>query len=208
MRPVRVELEGFSAFREPTVVDFTDADLFAFVGPTGAGKSSVIDGMVFALYGSVPRYGREGLVHPVISQGRPEARVRLDFEVHGVAHTAVRVVRRTKTGASTKEARLERGGEVLAADAPSVTAAVCDLLGLDLEGTCLALPVGVSDHVHACLRHDRLQVGDVRGRHLQRLRHAAQGVADQRHVLRGGRERELDSGLRLHDARLPPASGG
>ena len=52
MRPVRVELEGFSAFREPTVVDFTDADLFAFVGPTGAGKSSVIDGMVFALYGS------------------------------------------------------------------------------------------------------------------------------------------------------------
>ena len=36
-------------------------------------------------------------------------------------------------GASTKEARLERGGEVLAADAPSVTAAVCDLLGLDLE---------------------------------------------------------------------------
>lgn len=152
MRPVRVELEGFSAFREPTVVDFTDADLFAFVGPTGAGKSSVIDGMIFALYGSVPRYGREGLVHPVISQGRPEARVRLDFEVHGVAHTAVRIVRRTKTGASTKEARLERGGEVLASDAPSVTAAVCDLLGLDLEQftKCVVLPQGA----FAALLHD------------------------------------------------------
>ena len=152
MRPVRVELEGFSAFREPTVVDFTDADLFAFVGPTGAGKSSVIDGMIFALYGSVPRYGREGLVHPVISQGRPEARVRLDFEVHGVRHTAVRVVRRTKTGASTKEARLERGGEVLASDAPAVTAAVCDLLGLDLEQftKCVVLPQGA----FAALLHD------------------------------------------------------
>jgi DNA repair protein SbcC/Rad50 len=152
VRPVRVELEGFSAFREPTVVDFTDADLFAFVGPTGAGKSSVIDGMIFALYGSVPRYGREGLVHPVISQGRPEARVRLDFEVHGVAHTAVRIVRRTKTGASTKEARLERGGEVLASDAPSVTAAVCDLLGLDLEQftKCVVLPQGA----FAALLHD------------------------------------------------------
>lgn len=152
MRPLRVELEGFSAFREPTVVDFRDADLFAFVGPTGAGKSSVIDGMVFALYGSVPRYGREGLVHPVISQGRPEARVRLDFEVHGVAHTAVRVVRRTKTGASTKEARLERGGEVLASDAPSVTVAVCDLLGLDLEQftKCVVLPQGA----FAALLHD------------------------------------------------------
>lgn len=152
MRPLRVELEGFSAFREPTVVDFRDADLFAFVGPTGAGKSSVIDGMVFALYGSVPRYGREGLVHPVISQGRPEARVRLDFEVHGIAHTAVRVVRRTKTGATTKEARLERGGDVLASDAPSVTAAVCDLLGLDLEQftKCVVLPQGA----FAALLHD------------------------------------------------------
>jgi exonuclease SbcC len=152
VRPLRVELEGFSAFRQPTVVDFTDADLFAFVGPTGAGKSSVIDAMVFALYGSVPRYGREGLVHPVISQGRPEARVRLDFEVHGVAHTAVRVVRRTKTGASTKEARLERAGEVLAADAPAVTAAVCDLLGLDLEQftKCVVLPQGA----FAALLHD------------------------------------------------------
>jgi exonuclease SbcC len=152
MRPVRVQLEGFSTFREPTVVDFADADLFAFVGPTGAGKSSVIDGMVFALYGSVPRYGREGLVHPVISQGRPEARVRLDFEVHGVLHTAVRVVRRTKTGASTKEARLERRGEVLASDAPSVTAAVCDLLGLDLEQftKCVVLPQGA----FAALLHD------------------------------------------------------
>lgn len=152
MRPVRIELEGFSAFRAPTVVDFRDADLFAFVGPTGAGKSSVIDGMIFALYGSVPRYGREGLVHPVISQGRPEARVRLDFEVHGVAHTAVRVVRRTKTGASTKEARLERGGEVLASDAPGVTAAVCSLLGLDLEQftKCVVLPQGA----FAALLHD------------------------------------------------------
>jgi exonuclease SbcC len=100
----------------------------------------------------VPRYGREGLVHPVISQGRPEARVRLDFEVHGVLHTAVRVVRRTKSGASTKEARLERGGEVLASDAPSVTAAVCDLLGLDLEQftKCVVLPQGA----FAALLHD------------------------------------------------------
>ncbi|HKA85339.1 MAG TPA: AAA family ATPase, partial [Acidimicrobiales bacterium] len=55
MRPQRLEVEGFTAFRGPTVVDFTGADLFALVGPTGAGKSSIIDALTFALYGSVPR---------------------------------------------------------------------------------------------------------------------------------------------------------
>ncbi len=157
MRPRRLELEGFSAFRERAEVDFSDAELFALVGPTGAGKSSVIDAMVFALYGSVPRYESENLVHPVITQGALEARVRLDFTVRGVHHSATRVVRRTKTGASTKEARLERfdadgTGTVLADDAKGLTAAVTALLGLDLEQftKCVVLPQGA----FAALLHD------------------------------------------------------
>ena len=36
MRPVRLEMEGFAAFRERAVVDFTGAEYFALVGPTGA----------------------------------------------------------------------------------------------------------------------------------------------------------------------------
>ena len=56
MRPVLLEMAGFGSFREPTTVDFAGADYFALVGPTGAGKSTVIDAMTFALYGSVPRW--------------------------------------------------------------------------------------------------------------------------------------------------------
>ncbi|MFP5321149.1 MAG: AAA family ATPase [Acidimicrobiia bacterium] len=152
MRPLRIEVEGFSAFRARTVVDLADVDLFAFVGPTGAGKSSIIDAMVFALYGSVPRYGSDRLVHPVITQGKPEARVQLDFELAGTRYTAVRVVRRTKVGATTKEARLQRGDDVLADDARGVTEAAADLLGLDLEQftKCVVLPQGA----FAALLHD------------------------------------------------------
>ena len=57
MRPLELEVEGFTAFRDRTTVDFRGADLFALSGPTGAGKSSVIDALTFALYGSVARYG-------------------------------------------------------------------------------------------------------------------------------------------------------
>ena len=81
MRPARLELEGFTSFRERTVVDFEGVELFALAGPTGAGKSGVIDAMIFALYGM--RLSDERQVAPVISQGRTEARVRLDFDVGG-----------------------------------------------------------------------------------------------------------------------------
>ncbi|NHB85087.1 AAA family ATPase [Tessaracoccus sp. HDW20] len=56
MRPIRLEMNGFASFRAETVVDFEGADYFALVGPTGAGKSTVIDAMVFALFGSAPRW--------------------------------------------------------------------------------------------------------------------------------------------------------
>lgn len=145
MRPVRLEIEGFTTFRDPVTVDFDGADLFALTGPTGSGKSSVIDAIVFALYGCVPRLDRRA-VAPVISLGRTEARVRLDLTVGDEAYTAVRVVRRTKTGATTKEARLERvaDGEVLAGNEKELSAEVERLLGLGFDHftKCVVLPQG------------------------------------------------------------------
>jgi len=110
MRPIRLELEGFTAYRELTVCDFEGVDLFVLTGPTGSGKSSLIDALTFALYGSVSRYGNPNLVHPVISQGKLEAKVRFDFSVEGRKYTAVRIVARTRGGATTREARLESDG--------------------------------------------------------------------------------------------------
>ncbi len=144
MRPARLELEGFTAFRRPTVVDFAGVDLFALVGPTGAGKTSIVDALTFALYGSVPRLDDRRAVAPVISQNLTEARVRLDFTVDGTPHSAVRIVRATRGGATTKEARLLRGEEVVAGTADEVTEAVTGLLGLTFEHftTCVSLPQG------------------------------------------------------------------
>jgi exonuclease SbcC len=147
MRPVRLDIEGFTSFRDPTTVDFTDADYFVLVGPTGSGKSSLIDAMAFALYGSVPRYDDRRLVAPVISQGRVEARVSFEFALGPDVYRAVRVVRLAARGkgATTKEARLERiDGEVLAGDADAVTRAVEELIGLGFDHftKCVVLPQG------------------------------------------------------------------
>jgi exonuclease SbcC len=144
MRPLRLELQGFTSFRDHTEIDFGDAEYFVMAGPTGSGKSTIVDAICFALYGSVPRYGHRGLVAPVITQGQLEAKVRLDFSVEGTPYTAVRVVRRSGSGATTKEARLECRGEVVAGTADELTQAVTEIVGLSFEHftKCVVLPQG------------------------------------------------------------------
>jgi exonuclease SbcC len=144
VRPLRLELQGFTSFRDHTEIDFGDAEYFVIAGPTGSGKSTIIDAICFALYGSVPRYGHRGLVAPVITQGQLEAKVRLDFSVDGTNYTAVRVVRRSGSGATTKEARLECRGEVVAGTADELTEAITEIVGLSFDHftKCVVLPQG------------------------------------------------------------------
>ena len=145
MRPLRLELEGFTSFRERTKVSFEDTDLFVLTGATGSGKSSLIDAMVFALYGAVPRYENRTVVAPVISQGKVQARVRLDFEAGGREYTAVRVVRRVGSGASTKEAVLE---ERVAGGASRTLARTAQVLSKLVEEDVIGLPL---DHFTKCV---------------------------------------------------------
>ncbi len=97
MRPIRLEIRGFTAFREPQVVDFEGLDLFAITGPTGSGKSSILDALTFVLYGRAERVG-DG-VRQLVSQGAPRAAVVLEFEADG---GRFRVARSVTADAKTK----------------------------------------------------------------------------------------------------------
>ncbi len=57
MRLHHLEVTGFGPFADPARIDFdalSESGLFLLSGPTGAGKSSVLDAVCFALYGDVP----------------------------------------------------------------------------------------------------------------------------------------------------------
>src|SRR4051794_18435069 len=98
MRPLRLDLAGFTVFRDPTTVDFTDADFFALIGPTGSGKSTVLDAICFALYGTVPRWADRRAIANALAPSTAEARVRLVFEAAGARYAVTRVVRRDSKG--------------------------------------------------------------------------------------------------------------
>ncbi|MEV8024038.1 SMC family ATPase [Microbacterium sp. NPDC080220] len=87
MKLHRLELTGFGPFRERQSVDFDafdDDGLFLISGRTGAGKSSILDGVSFALYGSVPRYdGGDRRLRSDHSFLTDPTEVRLEFTVGG-----------------------------------------------------------------------------------------------------------------------------
>src|SRR3954469_17909100 len=171
MRPLRLDMAGFTVFRDETTVDFTDADYFALVGPTGSGKSTVLDAITFALYGTVPRWGGARGIANALAPSAAEAKVRLVFESAGDRYVATRVVRRDGRG-NVKTAgaglqlmpsgfdvtKLDTGmdlddlGEVLAGTPAEMDEAVLHAVGLPYEQftSCVVLPQGqFADFLHA-----------------------------------------------------------
>jgi exonuclease SbcC len=165
MRPVLLEMDGFASFRQRTTVDFDDVDYFALVGPTGAGKSTVIDAIAFALYGSVARWDDARAVEPALAPSVNRGTVRLVFDARGARYVVYRELRRSGAGrVQQKIARLERlvdrtarGDlddeiEVVAGTIAETATAVEQLLGLDFNQftKCVALPQGeFAEFLHA-----------------------------------------------------------
>ena len=63
MRPLILSMSAFGPFVGIEVIDFTclgDNPLFLLNGPTGAGKTTILDAICFALYGKTTGDEREG----------------------------------------------------------------------------------------------------------------------------------------------------
>src|SRR4051812_44543463 len=102
MRPLAVDIQGFTAFRDLQQVDLRDLDLFVITGPTGSGKTSLLDAIIFALYGKVPRAGSHS-IRDLVSHGIAESRVRLEFEVDGERYQVARRLPRSGSQTATLE---------------------------------------------------------------------------------------------------------
>ncbi len=95
MRPLSLRIEGLRSFREEVAIDFGDRRQIAVVGDTGAGKSSILEAMTYALY------GRTSFAHAsqdLMNDTSGRLRVVLRFRVSGQEWDVTRTLRRDGKG--------------------------------------------------------------------------------------------------------------
>ncbi len=145
MRPKLLVIEGLQSFTEAQTIDFDilgEAGLFGIFGPTGSGKSTILDAITFALYGKVKR--AEGGTQGIINSRCMTARVSFTFDLNkNGTRTTYRVERtyqRKKNSQNACEPKVVRlieikaDGEIPLCDkAMEVSSKIRDLLGLNSE---------------------------------------------------------------------------
>lgn len=93
MIPKKLRISGFLSYREPVEVDFTNLNLACISGANGAGKSSLLDAITFALFGQA-RKNNDALIHSKAKQ----AEVVYDFSYEQNLYRIQRIRIAGKTG--------------------------------------------------------------------------------------------------------------
>ncbi len=119
-----IELRNFLS-HEDSRVNF-DLGVNLITGKNGAGKSSIIDGIKFALFGD----SRGGAVADMVRNGSSEAFVKLDFSISSDHYTVTRTMSLGRSGIKSRDATLIKNNTEIARTVSAVNRAMEDILGI------------------------------------------------------------------------------
>lgn len=140
MKPIKLKIKGLNSFQEEQTIDFiklTDRGLFGIFGPTGSGKSTVLDGITLALYGSVARKSSN-----FINTNCDRVNVSFEFQISGAEvkkYLVDREFRRKKDGGiNSGKCRLvditdENAKEVMADSVKAINKNIEEIIGLNID---------------------------------------------------------------------------
>lgn len=131
MRPVELEMEAFGPYADKTCISFENcekAGLFLICGDTGSGKTTIFDGIAFALYDAASTEVRKPEnLHSDYVEEKSMSKVRLLFSHKGERYQVTRTFNLNRK----HEALLECPDKSVLTGRKAVNQRLQDILGLD-----------------------------------------------------------------------------
>lgn len=184
MKPIRLDIAGLNSFRRIVTIDFAPLlrdGLFGIFGPTGSGKSTILDAITLALYGKARRAGN---LSGIINEAEKTCHVSFTFEVSDGAdrrcYTVERLFERSKKGgAEARTVRLIEVGydghrQTIAEKGREVTERIGKILGISSEDflRAVVLPQGAFSEFLSLAPAERSKMLE----RLFRLEHMGEGL--------------------------------
>ncbi|MGK7378886.1 AAA family ATPase [Planococcus sp. 1R117A] len=103
MRPLKLKLTAFGPYKHTETIDFADLkgnQLFVISGSTGSGKTTIFDGICFALYGAASGSDRAETRHlrSDFAEDGTHTCVEMEFEIHKKTYRILRQMSHVKAG--------------------------------------------------------------------------------------------------------------
>lgn len=103
MRPLRLKLTAFGPYKHTETIDFADLkgnQLFVISGSTGSGKTTIFDGICFALYGAASGSDRAETrnLRSHFAEDGTHTCVEMEFEMHRKVYRILRQMGHVKPG--------------------------------------------------------------------------------------------------------------
>jgi exonuclease SbcC len=174
MKPIKLTIENINSLRGRHTIDFTAGNLagcglFAIIGPTGSGKTTILDAITLALYGQACRYGGKSSPTDVMTTNTAISEATLLFACGDTTYEASWRLRRARGAvdgalqspeASLKRVLRDGSIEVIAEQVVKARAAAESILGLNFEQfqRVALLPQGEFDRFLTAKDDERTQI--------------------------------------------------
>ncbi|MBN2093265.1 AAA family ATPase [candidate division KSB1 bacterium] len=143
MKLLRIRLKNINSIQDEVTLDFENGplsktSLFAITGPTGSGKTTILDAISVALYHKTPRLDGKETRNPenLLSQSQDEGFSEVLFEVNKRRYLAEWRVRRSRSNKTSTSVKLIDADTQALLNDKKQQNPVPGILGLNFEAFC------------------------------------------------------------------------